>query len=142
MSFVYRRKLFFVYNDFSLVSLSLFKMAYEVIGNKHKIKHDKLPFLNTNDSHVTKIRFTNYDKHDRREALKKFLDVSFVRHKLEADKKLELIENDPTMKNFLTSTHSSYGNMLRTAMSSFVIKNQKISSADIRGQGLILALGI
>ena len=109
-------------------------MAYEVIGSKRKIKRYKLPFLNTNDSHVRKIRFTNYDKHDRREALKKFLDVSFVRHKLEADKELELIENDPTMKNFLTANHSSYGNMLRTAMSSLVTKNQKLSSTEIRGQ--------
>ena len=46
-------------------------MAYEVIGSKRKIKRYKLPFLNTDDSHVRKIRFMNYDKHDRREALKK-----------------------------------------------------------------------
>ena len=123
-----------MYNDFSLVSLSLFKMAYEVIGSKRKIKRYKLPFLNTDDSHVRKLRFANYDKQDRREALKKFLDVSFVRHKLEADEELELIENDPTMKNFLTANHSSYGNMLRTAMSSLVTKNQKLSSTDIREQ--------
>ena len=109
-------------------------MAYEVIGSKRKIKRYKLPFLNTEDSHVRKIRFMNYDKHDRSEALKKFLDVSFVRHKLEADEELELIENNTTMKNFLTANHSSYGNMLRTAMSSLVTKNQKLSSTDIRGQ--------
>ena len=133
MFFVYR-KLFFVYNDFSLVSLSLFKMAYEVIGSNCKIKRYKLPFLNTDDSHVRKIRLTNYDKHNRREALRKFLDVSFVRYKLGADEELELIENDPTIKNFLTANHSSHGNMLRTAMSSFVTKNQKLRSKDIRGQ--------
>ena len=109
-------------------------MAYEVIGSKPKIKRYKLPLLNTDDSHVRKIRFTNYDKHDRREALKKFLDVSFIRYKLEADEELELIENDPTMKHFLMANHSSYGNMLRTAMSSFVTKNQKLSRTDIRGQ--------
>ena len=109
-------------------------MAYEVIGSKRKIKRYKLPFLNTDDSHVRKIRFMNYDKYDRSQALKKFLDVSFVRHKLEADEELELIENNTTMKNFLTANHSSYGNMLRTAMSSLVTKNQKLSSTDIRGQ--------
>ena len=109
-------------------------MANEVIGSKCKINRYKLPFLNTDDSHVRKIRFTNYDKHDRREALKKILDVSFVRHKLEADEELELIENESTMKNFLTENHSSYGNMLKTAMSSFVTKNQKLSSKDIREQ--------
>ena len=38
------------------------------------------------------------------------------------------------MKNFLTVNHSSYGNMRRTAMSSLVTKNQKLSSTDIRGQ--------
>ena len=125
---------FFLYNDFSLVSLSLFKMAYEVIGSKRKIKCYKFPFLNTDNSQVRKIRFTNYDNHDRRQALKNFLDVCFVRYKLEADEELELIENDPTMKNLLTANHSSYGNMLRTSMSSFVTKNQKISSTNIRGQ--------
>ena len=109
-------------------------MAYEVIGSKRKIKCYKLPFLNTDDSHVRKIRFANYDKHDRTEALKEFLDVSFARHKLEADEELELIENDPTMKNFQTANHSSYRNMLRTAISSFVTKNQKLSSTDIREQ--------
>ena len=109
-------------------------MAYKVIGSKHKVKRYKLPFLSTDNSHVRKIRFRNYDKHDRREALKKFLDVSFVRHKLEADEELELIENDPTMQTFLTANHSSYGNILRTAMASFVTKNQKLSSTDIREQ--------
>ena len=38
------------------------------------------------------------------------------------------------MKNFLTVNHSSYGSMLRTAMSLLVTKNQKLSSTDIRGQ--------
>ena len=39
------------------------------------------------------------------------------------------------MKNFLTAKNSSYGNMLRKAMSSFVTKNQKLSSStDIRKQ--------
>ena len=133
MFFVYR-KLFLIYNDFSLASPLLFKMAYEVIGSKCKIKRCKLPLLNTDDSHVRKIRFANHDKHDRREALKKFPDVSFVRHNLEADKELELIESNPTVENFLTANHSSYGNMLTAAMSSFVTKNQKLSSTDIRGQ--------
>ena len=68
------------------------------------------------------------------EARKKFLDVSLVRYKLEADEELELIKNDKTTKNFLMANHISDANMLRTAMSSFVTKNQKISSAGIRGQ--------
>ena len=68
------------------------------------------------------------------EARKKFLDVSLVRYKLEADEELELIKNDKTMKNFLMANHISDANMLRTAMSSFMTKNQKISSAGIRGQ--------
>ena len=80
-------------------------MVYEVIGSKRKIKSYKLPFLNNDHSRIRKIRFMNYDKYDRREALKKFLDVSFVRHKLEADEELDLIENDPTRKNFLTANH-------------------------------------
>ena len=108
-------------------------MAYKVTGSKHKIKRYKLPFLNSDDDHVKKIRFTNYDKYDRREALKRFLNMNY-RDKVEADEELELIENNPTMKNFLTTKHISYGNMINTAMKLFVTKNQRLSSTDIRGK--------
>ena len=43
-----------------------------MIGAKHKYKYYKLPFLTSNDDHIKKIKFTNYDRYDRREALKKF----------------------------------------------------------------------
>ena len=60
--------------------------------------------------------------------------MSYIRCNVEADKELELIENNPTMKNFLTANHSSYGNMINAAMKSFVTKNQRLSSTDIRGK--------
>ena len=109
-------------------------MAYEVFGGKRKIKRYKLHFLNSDNDHVKKIRFKNYDKYDRRDALKRFLNMSYVRHLVETDEELELTENNPTMKNFLTANHSSYGNMKNTAMKSFVTKNQTLSSTSIRGK--------
>ena len=109
-------------------------MAYEVFGGKRKIKRYKLHFLNSDNDHVKKIRFTNYDKYDRRDALKRFLNMSYVIHLVETDEELELTENNPTMKNFLTANHSSYGNMKNTAMKSFVTKNQTLSSTSIRGK--------
>ena len=60
--------------------------------------------------------------------------MNYIRHKVEADEELELIENNPLMKNFLTANHSSYGNMINTAMESFVTKNQRLSSTDIKGK--------
>ena len=47
-------------------------MADEVIGAKRKYKYYKLPFLTSNDGHVKKIKFTNYYRYDRRDALKNF----------------------------------------------------------------------
>ena len=66
-------------------------MDYEVIGAKRKYKYYKLSFLTTNDDHVKKIKFTNYDRYDRREALKKILDASYVRYKLDADEVWNLL---------------------------------------------------
>ena len=44
-------------------------MSYQVIGAKRRYKYCKLPFLTTNDDPVKKIKFTNYDRYNRREAL-------------------------------------------------------------------------
>ena len=52
-------------------------MAYEVIGTR-RIK--KIPHTRLLDDRKKKNRFTNYDKYDRRKALKKFLDASYLRH--------------------------------------------------------------
>ena len=41
-----------------------------------------------------KIRLTNYDKYDRRKALKKFLDASYLRHKIDDEEDMENFEND------------------------------------------------
>ena len=84
-------------------------MSYQVIGAKRKCKYYKLPFLTTNDDHVKKIQFTNYDRYDRREALKNFLDVSYVRYKLDADEDMEFIESDPTLINSFVAGQNSYG---------------------------------
>ena len=101
-------------------------MAYEVIGAKRRYKYYKLPFLTSNDDHVKKIKFTIYDRYDRREALKKFLDASYVRYKLDADE-------DPTLRNVFVAGQSSYGRMMNTAMKTFVTKGQKLMGTDIRG---------
>ena len=49
----------------------LLHFLYKMIGAKHKYKY-KLLFLASNDDHIKKIKFTNYDRYDRREGLKKF----------------------------------------------------------------------
>ena len=108
-------------------------MDYEVIGAKRKYKYYKLSFLTTNDDHVKKIKFTNYDKYDRREALKKILDASYVRYKLDADEDMESIESNPLLRNFFVAGQSSYGHMMNTAMKAFVTKDQKLTGTDIRG---------
>ena len=39
--------------------------------------------------------FTNYDKYDRRKALKKFLDARYLGHKIDDEEDMENFENDP-----------------------------------------------
>ena len=94
------------------------KMAYEVIGAKRKYKYYKLPFLTSNDDPVKKIKFTNYDRYDRREAL---------------DEDMEAIENDPLLRIFFVAGQSSYGRMMNTNMKTFVSKDQNLTGTDVRG---------
>ena len=54
-------------------------MAYEVIGTRRVKKRYQMPHMRLLDDRK-KNRFTNYDKYDRRKALKKFLDASYLRH--------------------------------------------------------------
>ena len=104
-----------------------------MIGAKRKYKYYKLPFLTSNDDHVKKIKFTNYDRYDRRDALKNFLDSIYVRYKLDVDEDMESIESHPTLRNIFVAGQSSYGCMINTAMKTFVIKDQKLTGTDIRG---------
>ena len=45
---------------------------------------------------------------------------------------MESIESDPTLRNIFVAGQSSYGRMMNTAMKTFVIKDQKLTSTDIR----------
>ena len=69
----------------------------------------------------------------RRETLKKILDASYVRYKLDADEDMEFIESDPTLRNCFVAGQSSCGRMMNTAMKTFVIKDKKLMGTDIRG---------
>ena len=108
-------------------------MASKVIGAKRKYKHYKLPFLTSNDDHVKRIKFTNYDRYDRKEGLKKFLDASYVRYKLDADEDMEAIENSPLLRKFFVAGQSSYCRMMNAAMNTFVGNDQKLTGTNIRG---------
>ena len=54
----------------------------------------------------TVVRFTNYNKYDRRETLKKFLDASYLRHQLDVEEDMEQLENDPMTSRFLVAHQS------------------------------------
>ena len=64
--------LYFIHLVFPFPLFLIDKMAFEVIAESGKRKL-QLPFMRRTDKRP-KIRFTNYDKYDRREALKTFLD--------------------------------------------------------------------
>ena len=81
-----------------------------------------------------KIRFTNYDKYDRRKTLKKFLDGSYLRHKIDDEEDTENFENDPVTSRFVMATQSSYGRMMDGAMKTFVTTEQGLSNVEIRGK--------
>ena len=62
-----------------------------------------------------------------------FLEASYVRYKLDADKNIEAIESNPLLRNFFVAGQSPYGHMMNTAMKTFASKDKKITGADIRG---------
>ena len=99
-------------------------MAYEVVGTKRKRKLYQMPFMRRiGDKPV--VRFTNYDKYDRREALKKFLDASYLRHQLDVEEDMEQLENDPMTSRFLVANQSSYGRAMDHVMKTFVTREQE-----------------
>ena len=82
-------------------------MVHEVLGNKHKRKLYQMPFMRHIDNKPV-LRFTNYKKYDSREALKKFLDASYLRHQLDVEEDMKQLENDPMTNRFLVA-NLSYG---------------------------------
>ena len=92
-----------------------------------------MPFMRRIDEKPV-VRFTNYNKYDRREALKKFLDASYLRHQLDVEKDMEQIENDPMTSRFLVANRSSYGRAMDPVMKTFVTKEQELSNVDIRDE--------
>ena len=108
-------------------------MAYEIIGKKRK-KVYKIPFMTSDGKHRRTIRLTNYHKCDRREALKNFSNLSYLRHKQEIEDDLERIDENPTVKNYMVATQSSCSAMMDTAMRFFVTDDQKLSRVDIRAK--------
>ena len=82
---------------------------------------------------LKKIQFINYDRYDRREALKKILDASYVRYKLNADEDMEAIDSDSALRNLFVAGQSSYSRMMNTVMKTFATKDQKLTGSDIRG---------
>ena len=56
---------------------------------------------------IEKIRFPNYDKYDRRKALKKFLDPSYLRHQIDDEEDMGNFKNDLVTSRFMVATQSS-----------------------------------
>ena len=80
------------------------------------------------------VRFTNYDKYGRREALKKFLDASYLKHQLDVEEDMEQLESDPMTSRFLAANQSSYSRAMDHVMKTFVTREQELSNLDLRGQ--------
>ena len=107
-------------------------MAFEVIAGSGKRKL-QLTFIRWTDKRP-KVRFTNYDKYDRREALETFLDASYFRHALDKEEEVQKLKNDPLITQFLIANDSSYSRTMDEAMKTFVTRKQELSNVDFRGQ--------
>ena len=107
-------------------------MAFEVIAGSGKRKL-QLPFMRLTDKRP-KIKFTNYDKYDRREALETVLDDSYFRHALDKEEEMQKLKNDPVTTQFLIANDSSYGRTMDETMKTFVLRKQELSNVDFRGQ--------
>ena len=80
------------------------------------------------------VRFTNYNKNNRREAFKKFQDASYLRNQLDVKEDMEHLENDPMTSRFLVANQSSYGKAMDHVMKTFATREQELSNVDNRGQ--------
>ena len=98
----------FFLNCFSIIPFFNCKIGYELVGTTHKRKLCQIPFMRRIDDKPV-VRFTNNDKYDRREALKKFMDGSYLRHQLDVEKDMEQLENDPMSSRFLVANQRSCG---------------------------------
>ena len=107
-------------------------MTFEVIAGSGKRKL-QLTFIRWTDKRP-KVRFTNYDKYDRREALETFLDASYFRHALNKEQDMQKPENDPLTTQFLIANDNSYGRAMDEAMKTFVTRKQELSNVDFRSQ--------
>ena len=108
-------------------------MAYKVGGTKCKKKLYQMPFMRHIDNKPV-VRFTNYDNYGRREALKKFLDASYLKHQLDVEEDMEQLESDPMTSRFLAANQSSYSRAMDHVMKTFVTREQELSNLDLRGQ--------
>ena len=114
--------------------LVILKMAYEEIGTRHGKKCYHMPHMRLLDDDRKKIRITNYGKYDRRKAHKKFVDASYLRHKIDDEEDMKNIENDLVTSRFMMMMQSCYGQMIDEAMKTFVTREQELSSVEIRGK--------
>ena len=92
-----------------------------------------MPFMSCIDNKPV-VRFTNYTNYNRREALKRFLDASYLRHQLDVEEDMEQLENDPMTSRFLVVNQSSYGRAMDHVMKTFVTREQELNNVDIKGQ--------
>ena len=81
-----------------------------------------MPFMRRIDDKPV-FRYTNYHKYDKREALKFFLDTSYLRCQLDVEEDMEHFQNDPMTSRFLVANQSSYGRAMdHDVMKTFVTR--------------------
>ena len=103
---------FFFYPSFNL------KIAFEIV---HKGENGKwqLSFMRQTNR-KRKHRFPNYDQYDRREALKTFVQPSFILNGNAEEYYVEEILEHPTVAKFAIANHSAYRTAIDHALKTFV----------------------
>ena len=85
---------FFVFYITTYPLPPFFNWQNDIRGNSWKRqKKASASFYETDWQKRSRIRFTNYDKYDRREALETFLDASYLRRVLEKEEEMQKLEN-------------------------------------------------
>ena len=115
----------FYISRFPLPLFLIDKIAVELIAGSSKRKL-QLPFMRWTDKRL-KIRFTNYDKYDRRETFETFLDASYFRHVPDKEDEMQKLENDPLTTQFLIANDSSYGRVMDEAMKTLLRENRSLA---------------
>lgn len=92
-----------------------------------------MPFLEqVNKQTPKKPRFCNWNKYDRRDALKDFIHFNSIRNQEVLYESYEVLDDDPKVRNYLMTAEGQYSKLLQDGIDSYVKNMRNWQNTDLR----------